>query len=118
MRYVCLVYGEGTAIETLPEDEKRKLDRDSIGYDKILEQNGHLIVSDALEPASQASCLRMRGGKIVSTDGPFAESKEQLLGFLLIEAKDREEAIALASRIPMARYGTIEVRATHHVEID
>lgn len=118
MRYVCLVYGDGTAIEALPEDEKRKLDRDSIAYDKVLEQVGHLIAADALESVSRATCLRTRGGKVVSIDGPFAESKEQLLGFLLIEAKDREEAIALASKVPMVGYGTIEVRATHDIEVD
>lgn len=118
MRYVCLVYGDGSAIGALPEEERRKLDRDSIDYDEVLEQHGHLIAADALEPALRATCLRTRGGKIVTTDGPFAESKEQLLGFLLIEAKDREQAIAVASRAPMVRYATIEVRAIRDIEVD
>ncbi|MCT7374919.1 YciI family protein [Chelativorans salis] len=116
MRYVCLVYGDGTAIGALPEDELRQLQRDNMNNDEALAESGHLIVAHALEPLAAATCLRTKGGKIVATDGPYAESKEHLLGFLLIEAKDRNEAVELASTIPMLRHGPVEVREVMTLE--
>jgi hypothetical protein len=111
MRYVCLVYGDEAAMLALPREEADRCTEDSIAYDKLLGQQGHLIVAHALESPTRATNLVTRGGKVVPVDGPYSETKEQLLGFLLIEAKDREEAIVLASRVPMARYGRIEIRA-------
>ncbi|MCT7374920.1 YciI family protein [Chelativorans salis] len=116
MRYVCLVHGNEANLMALPEENARKLTRDSIDYDSSLDKAGHLIVAHALESPSAATCLRTKGGKVVATDGPYSETKEQLLGFLLIEAKDREEAIALASRVPMLQHGPIEVRAVRRLE--
>lgn len=116
MRYVCLVYGDEAELLALSDEQGHKLTRDSIDYDKVLEEAGHLVVSHALESPTLATSLRTKGGKVVATDGPFSETKEQLLGFLLIEAKNREEAIALASEVPMLQHGPIEVRATHLLE--
>ncbi|WP_309083116.1 YciI family protein [Chelativorans sp.] len=111
MRYVCLVYGEEAALLALPREEFNQLVQASAEYDDVLERQGKLILAHALEPPSRATTIVTRGGKVVATDGPYSETKEQLLGFLLIEAADRQEAIALASKVPMAAYGRMEIRA-------
>ena len=116
MRYVCLIHGNEADLKALSGDAARRLDRDSLDYDAVLAQGGHLVVAHALESPARATCLRSKGGRIVATDGPYAEVKEQLLGFLLIEAKDRDEAVALASRVPMIAHGTVELRAIHLLE--
>jgi hypothetical protein len=87
-----------------------KLNRDSVAYDKELAKKGHYIASSALQPPSTAKTIRHRTGKPVITDGPFAETKEVLGGFILIEARDMDEALQIAQNIPVARYGAIEVR--------
>lgn len=83
---------------------------DSLSYDDALRQSGHYIVSQALHAVADAATLRVRKGKLAVTDGPFAETKEQLLGFILIDARDKDDALQMAAKIPMARVGTIEVR--------
>src|SRR5216684_1307383 len=110
MRYLCAVYLELKNMEMLSPAEGATLDRDSIAYDEELRGGGHYIASDALQLANTARTLRVRNGKLSVTDGPFAETKEQLGGFILIEARDMDEAIQAASRIPLARRGSIEVR--------
>ncbi|MFZ2061175.1 MAG: YciI family protein [Candidatus Binatus sp.] len=110
MRYLCAVYLEPKSMEKLSPAEGATLDRDSIAYDDELRRSGHYIVSDALQRATTAKTLRVRNGKLSVTDGPFAETKEQLGGFILVEASNMDEAVELASKIPMAKYGTIEVR--------
>jgi len=110
MRYLCAVYLEPTTMEKLSPAEGATLDRDSIAYDDELRRSGHYIVSDALKRATTAKTLRVRNGKLSITDGPFAETKEQLGGFILVEARNMDEAVQLASKIPMAKHGTIEVR--------
>lgn len=110
MRYLCAVYLEPKTMESLTPAEGTTLDRDSIAYDEELRRSGHYIVSDALQRASTARTLRVRKGKLSVMDGPFAETKEQLGGFILIEARDMDEAVELASKIPMAQRGSIEVR--------
>ena len=110
MRYLCAVYLELKNMEMLSLAEGTTLDRDSIAYDEELRGGGHYIASDALQLANTARTLRVRNGKLSVTDGPFAETKEHLGGFILIEATDLAEAIALAAKIPMATIGTIEVR--------
>ncbi len=110
MRYLCAVYCEPGTLEALPADEKTALDRDSVAYDVELRRRGHYIASDALQPVAAARTVRVRRGRATIVDGPFAETKEHLGGFILIEAKDIKEALAIAERIPMAKYGTIEVR--------
>ena len=110
MKYLCLVYFESSKLAALSPDEKRALDRDSLAYDKELERSGHFITADALQSVEQAATVRVRDGKMSVTDGPFAETKEQLGGFILVDARDMNEAIRLAAGIPLARLGSIEVR--------
>jgi hypothetical protein len=103
MKYLCLVYGEESKMETIPDAECMQ-----VGM--ALERNGHKIAAEALQPIATATTLRVRNGKVTITDGPFAETKEQLAGFYLIEAADLDEALRLAADIPPARIGSIEVR--------
>jgi len=110
MRYLCAVYLELKNMEMLTPAEGATLDRDCIAYDEELRKRGHYIASNALQPATKARTLRVRKGKLSIMDGPFAETKEQLGGFILIDARDMDEAVELASKIPMAKHGTIEVR--------
>src|SRR5439155_3185683 len=110
MKYVCLIYHEEETLDTLPDDEMQRLVDAALSYMEELRQSGHFIVSNALQRRRTARTIRVRGGKVTTTDGPFAETKEQLGGFFLIEAKDMDEACEVASKFPPARLGTIEVR--------
>jgi hypothetical protein len=110
MKYLCAVYIEPGTIDRLSPAERAQLDRDSRDYDARLAQLGHFIAASALQPVSTARTLRVRNGRKSVIDGPFAETKEVLVGFIFIEAADMAAAEAVAERIPMARYGTIEVR--------
>ena len=110
MKYLCLVYLEPGALAALSEAERIALDRDSLAYDRELARRGHFVAASALQAVSSARTLRRRSGKRVVTDGPFAETREVLCGFIFIEARDEQEALALAGEIPVGRYGAIEVR--------
>ena len=110
MKFICLVYAEPGAVSGLPAAEKDALDRDSQAYDQELEAGGHFIAASALQGVKTARTVRVRQGKPLILDGPFAETKEVLCGFIFIEAADADEAMRIAERIPMARHGTIEVR--------
>jgi hypothetical protein len=110
MKYLCCVYLEANALQGLSGDELAKLNRDSVGYDKELTRKGHYIASSALQLAHTAKTVRHRGGKAVVTDGPYAESKEVLGGFILIEARDIEEAVRIAENIPVGKFASVEVR--------
>ena len=110
MKYACLVYCESDALGGLNAEEKEALDRDSMAYDEKLMAEGHFIAASALQPASTASTIRVRDGKMSMTDGPFAETKEILAGFIFIEAADMDEARRIAAGVPMARHGSVEVR--------
>lgn len=103
MNYLCLVYLDEKRLSELP-------DEDCVAYDTAMRKSGHCIASEALESVHTATTVRVRDGKVSITDGPFAETKEQLAGFYMIEARDLDEAIQLASKIPPARVGSIEVR--------
>ncbi len=103
MKYLCLVYSEEKKLDAVPDSE-------CLAYDAALRENGHCLASEALQPVQTATTVRVRSGKVSITDGPFAETKEQLAGFYLIEARDLNEAIQLASKIPPARVGSVEVR--------
>lgn len=116
MQYLCLVYGEETAVTGLSPNEGRALTRDSLAYDRELEKKGHLVVAQALKSVRTAKTVRVRRNKVLTTDGPFAETKEQLLGFILIEAADEQEAVSIASGIPLAKLGSIEVRAVMSID--
>jgi hypothetical protein len=110
MKYLCLVYLEPGALEALSAADKTTLDRDSLRYDTELEKSGHYILAAALQSVKKAKTIRNRGGKISIIDGPFAETKEVLGGFIFIDAPDLSAALRIAGDIPMARYGSIEVR--------
>ena len=110
MKFICLVYAEPGFVSRLSPEERAALDRDSLAYDRWLAEHGHFIAASALQGVATASTIRVRGGKPVTLDGPFAETKEVLCGFIFVEAADKAEARRLAEGIPMARHGTIEVR--------
>lgn len=110
MKYICLVYAEPDALSGLSPIEQSELDRDSLAYDAELQAGGHFIAASALQSVKTARTIRVRSGKPLVTDGPFAETKEVLCGFIFIEADDDDEARRIAERIPMARHGAIEVR--------
>jgi hypothetical protein len=110
MKYLCLVYLEEKKLNALSESESEALIKESLGYDDTLRKSGHYIVSNALQPVRFAATVRTRDGKPLVTDGPFAETKEQLGGFVLIKARDLNEAIQIAAKIPPGRLGCIEVR--------
>jgi hypothetical protein len=110
MKYLCLVYVEEAKFDAMTQTEIETIEDESLANDRELEAAGHLIMAQALESVKTATTVRMRNGKLSTTDGPFAETKEQLGGFVFIDAKDLNEAIRIASRIPLARVGTIEVR--------
>lgn len=115
MKYLCLVYLEEGVFGTLSAEQKAKLDTDSLAYDRSLEAQGKLIVAEALMPVRAARTVRRRDGKKLVTDGPFAETKEQLIGFILVDASGMDEALELASHIPLAALGQVEVRAIYDV---
>lgn len=115
MKYLCLVYLEEGLFGTLTAEQKEKLDTDSLAYDRLLEAKGKLIAAEALQSVTSARTVKRRGGKRLVTDGPFAETKEQLIGFILIDAGDLEEALELASHIPLAAMGQVEVRPIYDI---
>lgn len=110
MKYLCLVICDEKKLEALSESESNALDRESLAYDDELRKSGHFIAAQALQPVSASTSIRVRSGKVSVTDGPYVETNEQLGGFILIEAKDLNEAIQVASKIPSVRLGGIEVR--------
>jgi len=103
MKYLCLVYMEEHRLRAVP-------DRECKSCGDHLRESGRLLAAEALHPVDTATTVRVRGGKVSTTDGPFAETKEQLAGFYLVDARDLNEAIQIASRIPPAREGSVEVR--------
>ncbi len=103
MKYLCLVYGEESKIGAMNDD-------DCMAYDKAMRTEGNCLASEALLPVRTATTVRVRNGKVAITDGPFAETKEQLAGFYLIDARDLDHAIQIAAKIPPAAVGCIEVR--------
>ena len=110
MRYLCLVYQEEKQLGSLSQRELDQLVEESLAVDEELKRSGHSLASDALQPVATATTVRVRNGKVSITDGPFAETKEQLGGFYLIQARDLNEAVQIAARLPPARFGSVEVR--------
>jgi hypothetical protein len=110
MKYLCLVYLEGEKLHAVHDSE-------CAGCASSLEARGLLIAAEALQPVETAATVRIRDGRVSITDGPFAETKEQLAGFYLIEARDLNDAIQVASKIPPARAGSIEVRPIRHLDV-
>ncbi|HEY8515504.1 MAG TPA: YciI family protein [Candidatus Binatia bacterium] len=117
MKYACMIYYDEHTLDTLSPSEYDALVREALAYDQELRESGHFILGQALESARSAAIVRPRaGGRITTSDGPLLETKEQLGGFVLIEARDLNEAIQLAARIPPARFGCVEVRPVKRLE--
>lgn len=110
MKYVALVYYDEAIMQAMSQQEWDALNRECMACVESLVADGHYIGGEPLYPVATAATVRVRDDKASATDGPFAETREQLAGFYLLEARDRDEAIQLAGRIPPARYGSIEVR--------
>ena len=110
MQFLLLIYGNEAYFGKLSKAEQAKVSEEYGAYTKSIAESGHLRSGNELAPTAKATTIRMRKGKRSVTDGPFAETKEQLGGYYLIEAKDVEEAAELAARIPSVRWGAIEVR--------
>lgn len=110
MKYMLLIYDEEKSFATMPPAEMGQLMADYRAFSEDLIKRGNHITSSQLQPATSATSIRIRDGKRMVTDGPFAETREQLGGYYVVEAKDLDEAIEIAARIPSAKIGTIEVR--------
>jgi len=110
MKYICLAYEEERHLNGLSREEWTELRAETLSYLEVLRERGHILSAEALQSSRTAATVRVRAGKLSVTDGPFAETKEQLGGFFLIEARDLNEAIQVASKWPSARFGSIEVR--------
>ena len=110
MRYVCLIYENEAETAKIMQTEGDKVMGEYFTFTDDIKKSGHYKAGEALQPVTSATTLRLRAGKLQTTDGPFAETKEQLGGFYLIDAKDLNEAIQIASRIPATRLGCVEVR--------
>ena len=110
MQYLLLIYDNEKIWADMSPEESGKLYGEYMTFSKEIRESGHLIAGEALQSVHTATTVRTREGKTSSTDGPFAETREQLGGFYMINAKDLDEATAIAARIPSARFGSIEVR--------
>ncbi len=110
MQYLCLIYDNEASMAKMSESEGKAFNEAYMTFTREIVASGHFKAGEALQPTSTATTVRVRGGKTTVTDGPFAETREQLGGFYLIEAKDLDEATAIAARIPSAKGGSIEVR--------
>jgi hypothetical protein len=110
MKYLCLAYEEEEKLNALSRGEWDVLRGEALTYLEELRKRGYLVAAEALQSVRNATTVRVRHGKVALSDGPFAETKEQLGGFFLINARDLNEAIQVASRWPSARLGSIEVR--------
>jgi hypothetical protein len=118
MRYLCLIHLDQQRLDALPAAELNALNAAHLDLNDALRQTGNFLVAEALDPPSTAACVRIRDGKSSITDGPFAETKEMVAGFYLIEARDMEEAVAIAARIPAAHLGTVEVRPARQLIVE
>ena len=110
MKYLLLIYGDEGSWVGISEAEQGKIFEEYMTYSRDIKKNGHYLGGEALQPVNTATTVRVRNGRTATTDGPFAETKEQLGGFYLIEARDLNDAIQVAARIPSARMGSVEVR--------
>ncbi|HSB98202.1 MAG TPA: YciI family protein [Spongiibacteraceae bacterium] len=115
MKYLCLVYFEEKSMQAMSQSEWDALNNECLDCGDGLRASGHWLGGEALQSVDTATTVRVRNGKVTTTDGPFAETKEQLAGFYLLDARDLNEAIQLAVKIPPARYGSIEVRPIREV---
>jgi hypothetical protein len=110
MQYILLIYASEAAQAKLSEAENKVLFDSYMDFNDELKKTGNFVAGEALEPIATATTVRIKDGKVLRTDGPFAETREQLGGFYLVEAKNLDEAVAFAARIPDAKTGSVEVR--------
>ncbi len=110
MQYLLLIYDRESDWAAMSEDEKGQMMRDYFAFTESIRQSGHYLGGNPLQPVATATTVRVRDGQTMTTDGPFAETREQLGGYYLVEARDLDDAIGVAARIPGARMGSIEVR--------
>ena len=118
MRYLCLIYLDEERLAFLPEGEVNALNARHLEFNEALLASGQFIEAEALAPAADATCVRVRSGRPGLSDGPYAETKEMVAGFYLIEARDLNEAIQVAARLPSAPLGTVEVRPCRDLVVD
>lgn len=116
MKYACIVYADPALFGRLSPDARRAFDAESLAADVELEERGALILAEALGGRGEAVTIQVRDGRMSATNGPFAETSEQLAGFVVLEARDLNEALLLAGTIPLARLGTVEVRPVMQIE--
>ena len=110
MQYILLIYENEAEAKARGDEEGKRMFAEYMAFTGAVKQSGQLRGGEPLEPSSTATTVRVKGGKTVRTDGPFAETREQLGGFYIVEAKDLDEAVALAARLPGAKTGSVEVR--------
>jgi hypothetical protein len=110
MRYLCLIYDDEKKIGAMPKAESDAFMGEYFAFTDGIKKSGHYLGGEALQPVHTATTVRVRNGKLSTTDGPFAETKEQLGGFYLINARDLADAVGVAAKIPSARLGCVEVR--------
>jgi hypothetical protein len=115
MKFMLLIHHDEETFRKRPEAERQSLLQESVQLAQQLHASGHYLGAAPLHPSLETTCVRVREGRPIVTDGPFAETREQVGGYFLIDAKDREEAIRIAARIPGARIGTVEVRPVTEV---
>jgi hypothetical protein len=110
MRYLCLIHLDEQALDDMPPAERNTLNAAHLDFNDELRRSGHFLIAEALDPPRTGAVVRVRDGKPLVTDGPYAETKEMIAGFYVIEAADMEEAASVAARLPVAPMATIEVR--------
>ena len=110
MKYLCLIYDDESKWGTMPKEQADAMMGEYFAFTEGVKKSGHYIGGEALQPTQTATSVRVRQGKVSTTDGPFAETKEALGGYYLINAKDLNDAIQVAAKIPSARIGTVEIR--------
>jgi len=118
VRYLCLIYWDEHKLATLPADELNTLNAAHLDFNDELRRSGHYVEAEALHPSRISRLVRVKGGRPMITDGPFAEAKEVVAGFYLLEVRDEAEALEIAARIPSAAYATVEVRPVRQLEVE
>ena len=118
MRYLCLIYMDESELAAMPEEEMSALNARHLEFNEEILASRHFVEAEALQSPSTSACVRIRHGRMSLTDGPYMETKEMVAGFYLIEARDLNEAIQVASRIPGAAIGAVEVRPCRDLEVD
>jgi hypothetical protein len=116
MKYLSLIYQDESVTQKLPKADAERIHGEYLAFTDELKKSGRLLGNNGLQPTQTATTVRVRNGKVTTTDGPFAETKEQLGGYYLIEAGDLNEAIQIAAKIPSARFGSIEVRPVWEIQ--